>query len=73
MKRDIYEFGENCQLAFNLDRLCAVDVNEDEGKWGLRLFFSGMERSYRLITGTKDVADYLYNDIVNRMKETKEE
>jgi hypothetical protein len=42
MKRDIYDCGENCQLAFNLDRLCAVDVHEEEGKWGLRLFFSGM-------------------------------
>ena len=72
MKRDIYDCGKNCQLAFNLDRLCAVDVNEEEGKWGLRLFF-GTDRCYRLVTGTKDVADYLYNDIVNRMKETKEE
>lgn len=72
MKRDIYDCGKNCQLAFNLDRLCAVDVNEEEGKWGLRLFF-GTDRGYRLVTGTKDVADYVYNDIVSRMKEFREE
>ena len=73
MKRDIYDFGEKCKLAFNLDRLCAVDVHEEEGKWGLRLFFSGMERGYRLITDTKDVADNLYSDIVSRMKEVSGE
>ena len=72
MKRDIYDCGKNCQLAFNLDRLCAVDVFEEEGECGVRLFF-GTDRGYRLETGTKDVADYLYNDIVSRMKEFREE
>ena len=72
MKRDIYDCGKNCQLAFNLDRLCAVDVFEDGGKWGVRLFF-GTDRGYRLETGTKDVADNLYNDIVSRMKGFREE
>lgn len=73
MKRDIYDFDGKCQVAFNLDRLCAVDVFEDEGKWGLRLFIPGVEGGYRLITGTKDVADNLYNDIVSRMKEVRDE
>lgn len=73
MKRDIYDCGKNCQLAFNLDRLCAIDVNEEGGKWGLRLFFSGVPSGYRLETGTKEVADNLYNDIVSRMKEVSGE
>ena len=73
MKRDIYDCGEKCQLAFNLDKLCAIDVDENEGKWGVRLFFYGVEGGYRLITGSKDVADNLYNDIVSRMKEVKGE
>ena len=73
MKRDIYDCGENCKLAFNLDRLCAIDVTEEEGEWGLRLFFSGMERGYILRTGTKDVADKLYKDIVSRMKGVRNE
>jgi hypothetical protein len=73
MKRDIYDFDGKCQFAFNLDRLCAVDVIEEEGKWILRLFFSGVESGYRLSTPTKDVADKLYNDIVSRMKEVRVE
>ena len=68
MKRDIYDFDGKCQMAFNLDRLCAVDVTEEEGKWGLTLFFSGVNRGYRVVIGTKDVADNFYNDIVSRMK-----
>ena len=72
MKRDIYDCGENCQLAFNLDRLCAIDVNKDEGKWCLRLFFSGMDRGYILYTDSKEIAEGLYNDIVSRMKKVED-
>ena len=73
MKRDIYDCGKNCQLAFNLDSLCAIDVIEEGGKWGLRLFFSGVASGYILKTGTKEVADNLYTDIVSRMKEVSGE
>lgn len=69
MKRDIYDCGKNCQLSFNLDRLCAIDTIEERGKWSVRLFFSGVAGGYIVNAGTKEVADYLYNDIVSRMKE----
>lgn len=73
MKRDIYDCGKDCQLAFNLDKLFAIDVTEEDGKWCVRLFFPGVQGGYRLVTGTKDVADNLYNDIVSRMKEVRGE
>ena len=73
MKRDIYEFGNGCDVAVNLDKIVAVDIKETDGKWALRMFITDLNNIYNMHCDSKEIAEGLYNDIVSRMKEVKGE
>lgn len=71
MKRDIYEFGNGCDVAVNLDKIVAVDIKETDDKWTLRMFITDLNNIYNMYCDSKEIAEGLYNDIVSRMKKVE--
>ena len=71
-KKNIIEFS-GAKLAVNADKIAAVDLifEESSKKDTLRIFFPGVSGGYYLTCPSREVAEELFNMIVERMKQGK--
>ena len=70
MSKNIIKFS-GVDLAVNADMIAAVDVSFDEAskKDTVRIFFPGVSGGYYLNTPSKEVAEKLFETIVEQMKQ----